>query len=570
MEPNEPLNAAPQPDAAPVTTQSPAATQERPAEKPRAAVRVTQQFVVRMQRGQNEAALPPKGGKPPLRATYNAVGQLLYRVGTQAEYTCIRLGRGIRGAFRLALRAAAALLRFVGGPLLALFSSIWDDLTAPARRFASGVRHMRDAARAEAQAGGSGKRAGFAYFKNGVHAYRHLIGGALRYLMPAAALCVLVFTVQEVLGSSFSLGVSYSGDFLVFIENEGVWDSAEKMVQERVMASEGAKVEWDEHSVFELRIVDPAARTSASDLVDKIIAASSDKIMKAVGIRVNGELIGVVEDGRAVQQLLDDTLAAYNDGTHERVEFLYPIEQVPGTYFTNSVQDTTMVLQALQSSDVLSVKVTDLIEYDETLEYTTEEVESDQYNKGVRFISQRGRDGTQHVVAEQTSVNGSVISTVPVEVTVTEEMTPRIYTIGTREAQYGVSTAAGGSVVGTGSMTFPVPSLSYITTRFGSGHRGIDLCAPNGTPILAADSGTVIEAGYHWSFGNYLLIDHGNGITTRYAHCSALLVGAGSTVTRGQQIATIGISGVATGYHCHFEVAVNGSLVNPAPYLGVS
>lgn len=79
------------------------------------------------------------------------MGQLLYRVGTQAEYTCIRLGRGIRGAFRLALRAAAALLRFVGGPLLALFSSIWDDLTAPARRFASGVRHMRDAARAEAR-----------------------------------------------------------------------------------------------------------------------------------------------------------------------------------------------------------------------------------------------------------------------------------------------------------------------------------------------------------------------------------------------------------------------------------
>lgn len=96
MEPNEPLNAAPQPDAAPVTTQSPAATQERPAEKPRAAVRVTQQFVVRMQRGQNEAALPPKGGKPPLRATYNAVGQLLYRVGTQAEYTCIRLGSRVR------------------------------------------------------------------------------------------------------------------------------------------------------------------------------------------------------------------------------------------------------------------------------------------------------------------------------------------------------------------------------------------------------------------------------------------------------------------------------------------
>ena len=147
-----------------------------------------------------------------------------------------------------------------------------------------------------------------------------------------------------------------------------------------------------------------------------------------------------------MQQLLTTHWPLITTAPTSALNFLYPIEQVPGTYFTNSVQDTTMVLQALQSSDVLSVKVTDLIEYDETLEYTTEEVESDQYNKGVRFISQRGRDGTQHVVAEQTSVNGSVISTVPVEVTVTEEMTPRIYTIGTREAQYGASTAAGGSV----------------------------------------------------------------------------------------------------------------------------
>lgn len=545
------------------------AAPERPDDTPRTEPGATQQFVLRMQRGQNEAARITRDGKVPMRVAYNAVGQILYRVGTQTEYFFVQSGRNLCAALRLLARAAALLLRFIGGPLMVLLSSIWDDLTAPLRQFVTGVRHARSAARAEAQAGGSARRAGLAYFRQGVHTYRHLIVGALRYLMPLGALCVFAFTVHEVLGSSFSLSIRYSDDLRVFVENESVWDSAEQVVQERVMASEGAKVEWDEHPVFELCIVDPAARTSASELVDRIIAASSDQIMNAVGIRVNGALVGVVKDGRPVQQLLDDTLAAYNDGTHKRVEFLYSIEQVPGTYFSNSVQDTTMVLQALQASDVLSVKVTDMVEYDETIEYTTEEVESDQYNKGVRFISQRGVDGMQHVVAEQTSVNGEVIETVPVEVTVTQEMTPRIYTVGTREVQYGVSTAQGGGVVGTGSLVFPVPQLSYITTPFGGGHRGLDLCAPNGTPVLAADSGTVIEAGYHWSWGNYLLIDHGNGMTTRYAHCSALLVGAGASVARGQQIATIGISGVATGYHCHFEVAINGSLVDPAPLLGV-
>ena len=95
------------------------------------------------------------------------------------------------------------------------------------------------------------------YFKNGVHAYRHLIGGALRYLMPAAALCVLVFTVQEVLGPSFAGRELQRRLSLYSSKMKAFGIPPKKMVQERVMASEGAKVEWDEHPVFELRIVDP-------------------------------------------------------------------------------------------------------------------------------------------------------------------------------------------------------------------------------------------------------------------------------------------------------------------------
>lgn len=534
---------------------------------------LTMEFVVRLQRAQNEAALPSQSGAVSMRAAYNAVGQLLYLVGTQTQYECIRLARGVRELCRLAVRGFAALVRFICGPLWALLCSIGEDFSAPIRYIAVSVRSMRETVRAEGAAGGNARKAGWEFLKSSLHTYRRLIFSALSYLMPVGAFLLFFFTVNEVLGANFSLGVTYQDDLFAFIESEGVWDEAERMVQERVQASAGAQLQWESHPEFELRIVDPAARTGVSELADKIISSSTDQIMRAVGIRINGELVSVVQDGQAVQKLLDDTLAAYDDGTHESVGYVHTIEQVPGVYFTNSVQDTTMALEALQIGNALDVQITDLIQYEENVPYTTEEQETDTLNKGVRYISQKGRDGSQSVVARQMRVNGELLATTPLRTTVIEEMQPEIISVGTRTgSRYGAQTAPGGAVVGTGSMVFPVPELTYITTRFG-GHRGIDLCAPYGSPIVAADSGVVIETGSHWSFGNYIIIDHGNGFFTRYAHCSQLLVTAGTGVSAGQTIALIGSTGNSSGNHCHFELSYGGlareNLIDPAPYIGV-
>ncbi len=535
---------------------------------------LTIEFVARLQRAQNEAALPSQSGAVSMRAAYNAIGQLLYIMGTQAQYTCIRLARGARDLCKLTVRGSAALVRFVCGPLWALLCSIGEDLSAPFRYIVVSVRSMKETARAEGAAGGNARKAGWEFLKSSLHTYRRLIFSALSYLLPVGAFFVFFFTVNEVLGANFSLGVTYQDDLFVFIESEGVWDEAERMVRERVQASAGAQLEWESHPEFELRIVDPAARTGVSELADKIISSSTDQIMRAVGIRINGELVSVVQDGQAVQQLLDETLAAYNDGTHESVGYVHTIEQIPGVYFTNSVQDTTMALEALQIGNALDVQVTDLIQYEESVPFTTEEQETDTLNKGVRFVSQKGRDGSQSVVARQTRVNGELLSTMPLRTTPIEEMQPEIISVGTRERtgmRYEAQTAPGGAVVGSGSMVFPVPQLTYITTRFG-GHRGIDLCAPYGSPIVAADSGVVIETGSHYSFGNYIVIDHGNGFYTRYAHCSQLLVTAGTGVTAGQTIALIGSTGNSSGNHCHFELSYGGlarsNLIDPAPYIG--
>ncbi len=128
-----------------------------------------------------------------------------------------------------------------------------------------------------------------------------------------------------------------------------------------------------------------------------------------------------------------------------------------------------------------------------------------------------------------------------------------------------------------GKLGWPCPSSSRITSQYGyrilfgvrDFHTGIDIGAGTGSNIVAAESGTVILANYGWNggYGNYIIINHGNGITTRYAHASKLYVTAGQTVSKGEVIAAVGTTGNSTGPHLHFEVRLNGSHTNPLNYL---
>ncbi len=118
------------------------------------------------------------------------------------------------------------------------------------------------------------------------------------------------------------------------------------------------------------------------------------------------------------------------------------------------------------------------------------------------------------------------------------------------------------------------PISGIITSRFGarssirsSSHTGLDISAPTGTPISAAASGTVTFSGYKGSYGNMLVISHGNGVQTYYAHCSKLYVSAGTKVTQGQKVAAVGSTGNSTGPHLHLEIRVNGVAYNPQNYV---
>jgi murein DD-endopeptidase MepM/ murein hydrolase activator NlpD len=120
----------------------------------------------------------------------------------------------------------------------------------------------------------------------------------------------------------------------------------------------------------------------------------------------------------------------------------------------------------------------------------------------------------------------------------------------------------------TGSGKFAWPAQGYLSQRFWSGHAGIDIAGRTGVPILAADAGYVVQAGRDtWGYGNQVLIDHGNGYYTRYAHLEKILVKAGDSVTKNQKIGTMGCTGRCTGPHLHFEVIYQGVRRNPLGFL---
>ncbi|MBP3465467.1 MAG: peptidoglycan DD-metalloendopeptidase family protein [Angelakisella sp.] len=148
------------------------------------------------------------------------------------------------------------------------------------------------------------------------------------------------------------------------------------------------------------------------------------------------------------------------------------------------------------------------------------------------------------------------------------------------DAIYAAAAGSGSQVdYSTTGFIYPIKGYTYISSYYGwrfnntDYHTGVDFPAPANTPIRASASGTVIYvrtgAGYgrNWGYGNYLIVDHGGGFSTLYAHCTSIPVSVGDTVTKGQTIAYVGTTGWSTGYHLHFEIRRNGAHTNPLNYL---
>jgi murein DD-endopeptidase MepM/ murein hydrolase activator NlpD len=176
------------------------------------------------------------------------------------------------------------------------------------------------------------------------------------------------------------------------------------------------------------------------------------------------------------------------------------------------------------------------------------------------------------VAAAESAKRGALGEIQATEASLTEEIEELEAESAALAAKIQASTSSGGGSIGSPSaagLIWPVsgPVTSGFGPRWGRMHEGIDIAVPEGTPVVAAAAGTVIHAGWLGGYGNLVVVDHGNGLATAYAHNSGYAASVGQSVDQGETIAYSGNTGNSSGPHVHFEVRVNGTAVDPLGYL---
>lgn len=218
-------------------------------------------------------------------------------------------------------------------------------------------------------------------------------------------------------------------------------------------------------------------------------------------------------------------------------------------------------LNLFQVKPYVTVLTKEIVATTEKIDFKTVYENTNTLYKGEVKVKSAGTYGKKEVRTEVTKENGVVVASAELDSVITAEPQDQIALRGTKSIA---------TFTGSGSLSSPVGRIevsSPFGSRGGGRHTGVDLRNPKGTPIKAADDGVVTYAAYSGSYGNIVKLSHGNGIETWYAHCDTMKVSVGQVVSKGEVIATVGITGRATGFHLHFEVRKNGVPQNPMNYL---
>ncbi|MBR5429724.1 MAG: peptidoglycan DD-metalloendopeptidase family protein [Firmicutes bacterium] len=277
--------------------------------------------------------------------------------------------------------------------------------------------------------------------------------------------------------------------------------------------------------------------------------ASADDAIQAVNL-VKGQYGSTDEDGVS---------AVYSEQQISFIETKAPLSDVL------SAEDAADLLQGGEDgAPLMDVVVERTSKQVEVLPYSTIKEDDDTMARGDEKVVTAGVDGTQEVSYLQVERNGEVISQ---EAVGSEVLTPAVDEV----IHVGTQLMYDGHLVG--ELQWPLlDHQGIVSSWFGwrdlGWHSGLDVANAIYTPIVAAEAGTVTFASMQGGYGNLIIIDHGDGLTTYYAHCDQFYVSVGDTVSRGQVIANIGMTGHTTGPHVHFEVRIDDNAVNPAPYIG--
>lgn len=547
------------------------------------------------------------------------IGDLLYMVGFWVEYAGVCAWRKLRVVVNAIAATVGNLLLMIVRPFVLGILTLVEDLTSPFTRMASGIRHIQQLSQEmEEEDAGQIRAAKLQYFRRGVKKYYPIVWNAITYILPVIAAAALVIIVRNGLGLHFVLNVQVNGESVGYVDNEQVFENARDDVQSRIntaksmLLESGASVpdtQWDVSPTYTLAV--SGQTMTESEIANAILRTASDEIVDATAVYIDGELRFVTTEGDHLRTYLESVKEPYEDTDDPSVytAFAHEIRLLDGVYLNESISsysdiinelnqgagiktytavegdtvqsiiDTTGVsfdslaqmnpelltldqeveagteiITGAASAELLKVKVVRQETETVAIPFDTQNSESSEYDFGKVVTLQEGEDGSEDVTYEITMIDGVVTDRQAISYNVTKQAVPEITVTGTRLKSGMVAQ------IGSGSFIWPVPNYTYVSRWMSSGHRGADICAAYGTTIIASDSGTVIAAGWHYSYGNYVEIDHGNGYKTLYAHMSAISVTQGQAISQGDKIGEVGSTGNSTGNHCHFEMFYNGAL----------
>ncbi len=385
---------------------------------------------------------------------------------------------------------------------------------------------------------------------------------AFKYILCAVLTVAAVLITVIASGVTFGYTVKYSDEVIAVVSSEADFAKADAIVADSMDAKTADKASISPKFGFTLTVADNLNTTN--EIVEAIVN-SNDDIVEATAFILNGEVAFCSESD--IERLADNRLRDYYvDGAVNTSSFVDDVKIQKGYYLKSDLVDLYGAMEVINNLDVQNVAVkTKEVE----IPFETKNVKTNKKAVGYSSVTQKGVNGIAEKTEKIISVNGKTVSKEKVSQKVIKEQVTEIVTVGT-----GVKYVSATSKANIASAGFICPlkkGVFVVSAYYGDGrnHEAIDLAADRGTPIFAAAAGKVTFTGYDSQYGYNIIIEHSNGMKTRYAHADALCVKKGATVSQGDMIATVGSTGYSTGNHLHFEVIVNGNRVNPGPYIGL-
>lgn len=397
---------------------------------------------------------------------------------------------------------------------------------------------------------------------------------------PVVVILLLFVVLPSFENNVTALQVIYNGKTIGYVQSEKDFDVGKEMAEKLLSKDSTALLSAP---TFKAVKVQPNELSAPLSISEELIASCNTEYTMACGVYIDGEFLCAVQNESDARAVFDSILSTYEKKAHSgtSVAFVEEIQYTHGLYPENSsaVIDSKELKDLAESK--VRVKVMKTRQRKESVPFETVKRKSAYLYKGTTKTSQKGQKGERLITELLTYIDGKLSYTSVVSSAITKAPVDEIILVGTKQGNI-YSWYSGGTYY-QGSFIWPTRGANSISSYYGyrnpsiSGwgfHGGIDIVTgygnSSGVPVVAAASGTVVTAirGYS-GYGHTVVIDHGGGLRTRYAHMQpgSLTVYVGQKVSMGQQIGRIGSTGNSTGPHLHFEVLLNGVKQNPLNYV---